>query len=1473
MNHLKCSLVNYANMTLPDGRLLFLLLIMIVSCEDPERNWEDLNQAEDTDTFKTFLLDGDGDTISAGNPIPLKMKSIDLDGFSSPEWIPVKAAPIQYKIKKNTTPVTELMPPVAQGNHKIIPINPDSIPLEKVTVTYDVKIRKPVRRKMERPKISKDAKLGIVFYDSDTGLNGEGTSVLEDSRGNLWIGTSIGLYRFDGQYLSVYTVDEGLAGDMISSIFEDRQGDLWFGTVTAGLYQYDGHQWSNYSFGSAANSNWVTAIAEDYRGDIWVGSYAGALMRFDGQNFYNYSQKYDLSPSAIHTIFEDSKKNLWIATMQRGLYKFDESNFTQYNMSSGLSDVVIMPVLETTDGALWIGTWRGGITILEGDSISYLTTKNGLSSNSITAVVQGADGRIWIGTSNAGLNLYDGSFLTYINEEQGLSNNSVSAIEFDNFGNAWIGTANGLNKIPVNTITYIDQSSGIPPTSISGITKDASSNIWFGSYNQGAGKYDGETISYYSYAQGGWSHYIRSIDQDISSKLWFASGTIDGGLVQFDGKRTRAFNRSHGLPRSFLRTVLDDQEGNLWFNSESDIFRYDGKNLTQFTPLSGADTGTLEQMVQDSKGFLWILSSGSVARFDGKEVIYFSALDGFQYNYVSAIAEDNDGHLWFGTDRGLTQAIPSSIKGRYYDFKHFELAEGTTDQQVFQVTFDKNQNAWMTTNSGIVRAVLDPVDSTGFKDIRHLTKLRKEDGLKRLDLHSVFVDSKNQIYWGTGDGLTMLDLNNFHAPKGVPTIQLTGIALNQKALDFRLFESTADERDQIDLPLNYDSLAAFYDYPINLELPYFLNHLTLHYTAIDWAGPDKVHFQYKMEGLDDDWSPMQTKAEADYRNLPYGKFTFKIRAIGAAQVWSKEFHYSFKIFPPWWLSWWAYCLYSLLILSLSYLLYRFLLRRQLALAENRNLKELDAVKTKLYTNITHEFRTPLTVIEGLTKLIQTDAIRKKDLTTEKNANIVKRNSAHLLNLVNQLLELRKLESGTSTLNLSQEDVIAYVSYILQSYESYADTKNIRLHFWANVEELNVDLDADKLLTILTNLISNSIKYTHEGGDIYVRVEADSDSSGLLENRETKKHMKISVRDTGIGISAEMLPHIFDRFYQVDNASTRKAEGTGIGLALVRELVHFMGGEIGVKSELGDGTHFELKLPISLGAPTLGSLMLPDIKEKVKGLVLTTYAWSKNSLSESSMSDTRPRILVVEDNRDVMAYLQAILQEKYALEFAYNGQEGIERAIKDLPDLIVSDVMMPEKDGFELTVALKKDQRTSHIPIVLLTAKADMRSKIEGLTHGADAYLAKPFHEEELLIRLQKLQELRKALQEKYKQANHLSSLSLTKEKPLGLDEQFLKQAYETVQENLSDEQFGSTDLQAALLVSRTQLHRKLKALTDLSATQFIRKIRLEKAKELLTSTRMSVSEIAYEVGFKSPVYFSQAFTSLFGQAPSTFRNS
>ncbi|HMR83342.1 MAG TPA: hybrid sensor histidine kinase/response regulator transcription factor, partial [Niabella sp.] len=662
----------------------------------------------------------------------------------------------------------------------------------------------------------------------------------------------------------------------------------------------------------------------------------------------------------------------------------------------------------------------------------------------------------------------------------------------------------------------------------------------------------------------------------------------------------------------------------------------------------------------------------------------------------------------------------------------------------------------------------------------------------------------------------------------------------------------------------------------SITLNYRQDVLTLEFSSLDFTAPQQNKYRYRLAGIDKDWIESGTRRTATYLHLPSGTYTFEVQGSNSQGIWSDHIAtLKIKVLPPWWRTGWAYIIYALLITLAIRTYMRFKinkakLRAQLGYEklEAQRVKELNNIKTQLYTNITHEFRTPLTIIMGMAQQV----IEKPDEQFGIRMNMIVRNGRSLLNLVNQLLDLSKLENGKMYLQLSQGNIIRFLRYIVESFHSLAESQQKQLHFLTDINTLYMEYDGGKLQQIVSNLLSNAIKFTPEKGNIYISV-----TENILLGAEDQPVLIIKVKDTGIGIPQDQLQYVFDRFYRLDNSHTRKTEGAGIGLALVKELVKLMNGEIAVKSPppgAFKGSEFTVSFPLRKISPVEENIS-EDFRERFVSLETVQTG---RTVAETADNINAPLILLVEDNADVVAYTASCLAG-YRLAVGKDGREGLDIAIDMIPDLIITDVMMPFMDGFELVGKLRGDEKTSHIPVIMLTAKADAGSKIEGLQQGADAYLEKPFNREELLVRVKKMLEAREMLQQYYLKKAGISEEMLPETiivpgQAAGypIEDGFVKRVREAVEQHLTDINFTVEKLCRLVFMSHSQLHRKLDALTGCSPNKFIRMIRLKKAKELLQDPANSIASVALDCGYNDPGYFARVFKQEYSVTPQEWRS-
>ncbi|HLF63724.1 MAG TPA: ATP-binding protein, partial [Saprospiraceae bacterium] len=950
------------------------------------------------------------------------------------------------------------------------------------------------------------------------------------------------------------------------------------------------------------------------------------------------------------------------------------------------------------------------------------------------------------------------------------------------------------------------------------------------------------------------------------------------------------------FPAHEYTPITEDHSGNIWIGGLD-------AHLMRFHPSTGhvAFLDLSEQLGKgasvfvlhiDTKQNLWVgttngmaqipipglmFQEGSTAITNATSVIYQTDPQNpvsLRYNFVSSFCEDPhqpDRYLWVSTKGGGLNLLDKTTN----TFRHFITQNsGLPNDVVYGILSDDNGNLWMSTNRGLSRMTCLPAfyheasnnRSSASEEIGTgiiFQNFRETDGLQsdEFNTSAFYRHPDGRLMFGGVNGLTAFYPSEIKERKSDAPVRITGLKINN-------------------LEVNYFQINSPLTRPVHqteqITLDHTQNLVTLEFALMDFVTPQENRFRYRLKDVDPDWVEAGINYVANYAQLRPGKYLFEVQGNIGYGEWSAPSMLRITVLPPWWASWWAYSFYFLILTAVVYAVFYFFKKRlrlqnelKLKHEEANRLKELDTFKSHLFTNLTHEFRTPLTIILGMASQLeggswQSSVGEKEKGRVSNGLKMIENNGKNLLHLINQLLDLSKLENKSFQLHLKQGDIVPYLRYLTESFQSYANGNNLSLRFFTQLESLVMDFDPEQIKQVLTNLISNALKFTPSGGEITVKILKSSEKLGIL------------VTDTGIGISTKDLPHIFDRFYQADSTSTRIAQGTGIGLAHTQELVKVMGGSISVESELGSGTSVLVHLPI-----TNDAAMMTPAENAFTSMQPIAMAGMRNKdmvddassfIHHASLNSSLPQLLIIEDNPDVVVYLSSCLENAYQIEVAYNGKIGIEKALEHIPDFIISDVMMPEKDGYQVCDMLKNDERTSHIPIILLTAKADAASRMTGLRRGADAYLAKPFDVEELLVQITVLLDNRRRMAFHFSKALETGKVPIPKDPAITeailIEDAFVSKVKSIIEANYTDENFTLPQLCQHIGMSRSQLFRKMKAVADTSPSDLIRSFRLNKAKALLENGDVTVAEATYQVGFKDPSYFSKIFQEEFGIQPS-----
>lgn len=1439
------------------------------------------------------LINSSGDTLRTGVPIrvtgkvvpagkPSQSLAIKADDSkvvpAHPNVHPIPKDPVIIPV--NIDSLINFTPSADRSSFVLLNSKGDTIPTGiPVAVTGKaVTCTQPPPVKALPFRMKDHTSLNLRYLDVDQGMNASGViSILEDSRGNLWFGTIRGgASKYDGVSFTHYTREEGLSQTVLSML-EDSHGNLWFGTGEDGAIMFDGETFTHYSDKQGLSSKPVFCILEDRQGNLWFGIDGEGVCMFDGVSIIHFTVKEGLGSNDVRSMLEDSNGNLWFGHQGEGVSRYDGSAFTRITGKDGLASYVNC-MMEDRDGNLWFGAGGEGATVYNGETFTHFYEGEGFFSYmTIMSMLEDQHGEIYFGTMGGGVSKYDGHAFTRITEEEGLSDNTVWSMLEDSHGNIWFGTdGGGVCLYQSGAFSSTTTREGLSANEVTSILEDRWGALWFGTVDKGMNRYDGEIFTHFTYGQkivySSDDYYLMYVDNigpglvDRQGNHWF--GTYGAGIGMYRDQTITYYTEQEGLSSDYITSILEDRQGNLWVGTDGrGVCMFDGFTFTHLTEKEGLTNSKVYAIMEDAQGNLWFGTSSGAYRYNGEAFTLFSEKEGLSNNTILSILEDSRGYIWFGTGYGGACVYQNE------SFTIFTEKEGLSNNTVYSIQEDLDHNIWLGTEQGLNHLVFDREDTTTSTFTNPIIQAYgTQDGLTSNDFYtnSAFLDSKNRMWWGTDKGLIMLDMNKFTVPSEPPAVQLDHLEINDQFIDFRHWDETNRRNPE------FSGVAGFYNYPLNLKLPYRENHLAFHFSAVDWSALHKIKYSYKMENFDDNWSNPASESNAVYRNLPFGTYTFKLRAVGGAQIWSSPFEYTFTVLSPPWFRWWAYLIYGSLFILLVLWYRRFLLNRaqlktdlELEKVQKEKVQELNRMKTRFFTNISHEFRTPLTLLLGPLE----DILGNSGERIEAERGVVemmKRNAARLQRLVNQLLEISKLESGKMRITVSEGDLTGTIRTMANAFLSLAESKKITYIIDTPKENSSRVFDHDKLEKILTNLLSNAFKYTPRGGTVKLTLDYKE-----LNNDQDEQRIIIRVQDTGRGIAEDQLPLIFDRFSLADAPDNREDDSMGIGLSLTKELVELLNGTIEVNSEVGKGTEFMVALPVSTGTyPAVADTeMAFQTEEEV--IPANMFEPSLQSLGmDESLNGIRKlnktEILVVEDNEDLRNYISGKLASEYSIIEAVNGREGLKLTRENIPDLVISDLMMPVMGGMELCRELKNDERTSHIPIIILTAKSDKPSKLEGLATGADDYISKPFDAEELQVRVRNLITQRKKLRELFRK-QLIEPESPTDKRVHG--DKLIERLLDTFENNYFDYDFSVDDMGKELLMSRAQFYRKVNALTGSSPNELLRLFRLRKAATLLESEDLNITSIMYEVGFRSTSHFAESFRKYYGKNPSEYRES
>jgi signal transduction histidine kinase/ligand-binding sensor domain-containing protein/DNA-binding response OmpR family regulator len=1347
----------------------------------------------------------------------------------------------------------------------------------------------------------------FMHLNINNGLsNNEIRAIVKDQQGFMWIGTAQGLNRYNGESFKTFLHDfndstsipfngieylfEDFDGRLwirsyaefsiydpvlerfsapgknyretsipvagLHSLFTDSKKNTWLVNANYGLYKYNPSSQTvdSIQFVSKVDrpdyDNSLSDIAEDSAHMIWIISRAGKLLQINPET-QQTEQTFFLGDEVLNEhnnfrLFIDSDNDIWIYSpgLPYGVFFFNRktkkiSKYTQSSSPFKLSANLVSSVIEDDNGVLWIGTDHGGINILNkhNKTITVLQNKNqntfGIAQNSITCLYRDNENIIWAGTYKKGLSYYHKNLIPFNHYRysaevpNSLPYNDVNCFVEDNRGNLWIGTNGGgliyFNRSKNTFKSYLHDANN--PNSISAnvivaLHIDSKGTLWAGTYQGGLNRFNGTTFKHYLHNPDNPAslsdNRVWSVFEDSKQNLWV--GTLNGGLNLFNRAEEAFIHYTttdiNSVSSNFIMSIMEDSEQNLWLATSNglDVLNLNTKRFKHYNTNPNAsqqlNNNNANDIHEDQRGLIWAATTQGLNVLNKTQGTFkvLTEADGLANSNIKTIQEDEYGNLWVATLKGISKisiknyAHQLPIANLEVDIENFGLHDGLQGNEF-------NQKAAYRTRSG-------------------------------------------ELIFGGANGFNLFKPEAIVVQTPNEKIVLTNLKIfNQNIKVNEPFR----KRVILDKSITYSK---------QITLKHKENVFSVDFAAIGYFHPEKNNFQYQLSGFNNQWMEVNRGMhELTFTNLNPGDYQLRIRVSNDNSNWHEMTPpLSIKILPPFWETGYAYLLYFLAIAGLLFITWKILTERQRlkfeAEQEHREaerIHQLDTLKTKFFTNISHEFRTPLSlIIAPIDKLIETS----KNDDDKRHLILIQRNARRLMAMVNQLLDFRKMELQKIKVKKDWGEIIGFIQEIATSFEDLIESKNITFSFSSNPKSLYTYFDKDKCDKIFTNLLTNACKFTNSEGKISLEINLNSSAE--------KPVLTIKISDTGIGIAPEQQMQIFNRFYQTENSGTEINQGSGIGLSMVKEYVTLLGGDVNVDSKLNEGSTFTVEIPVQLftNEEIAATKQLKSTEQKTY-----TQPLSNQTEKAQAFDQKKKTLAIVEDNADLRFYLSENFKDNYNIIEAENGAEAWENFEKQLPDIVISDVMMPQMNGVELCTKIKANRKTKHIPVILLTAKTDSAPVVEGYESGADAYLTKPFDFKVLESRIENLLRSREQLRLSYQS---MTGLNPEKIKVDSEDEKFIKKALKIVEENISEAAFTVENFGAEMGMSRVSLYKKILALTDRTPIEFIRVIRLKRAAHLLETSQLSVSEVAYQVGFNNPRYFSKYFSKEYEMVPSEY---
>lgn len=1279
-------------------------------------------------------------------------------------------------------------------------------------------------------------------------------SIMQDKTGFMWFGTKDGLNRYDGNSIKIFKHDDSnpfsLGNNTVWSLLEMPDGTIWVGT-DRGIYIYNPIHNTFIKFNKKTKSNIeingeVLDMKMDQSGCLWVTS-SSNLFRYSistGELDALFNINDDNDPktqplSKAWSVNVDNDNQVWISFHYGGIRKFNPSvkQITKYQqdaMGKDLTSLLISKTINIDNDYLLIASFNDGLRIMDKKTgeISMFTLGKNISQNLfVRDLGYFSDGNYWIGTES-GLYIYNPAsketthLYHNINDRFSLSDNAIYSMYEDREGGIWIGTYfGGINYFPLPYSHFekhypITNKNSLSGERVSGICEDASGNIWIGTEDAGLNRLDIKTKQFRHYASGAGGlnyHNIHDIIAD-GNYLWIA--TFSRGINVLNLKTNTWKHYVKGsqpgmLDNNDVFSLFKDKSNNIWVGTSTGAFLFDRKT-EQFIKQDYMQQHYVSDITEDASGQIWFATYiNGVYCFNPRT----KELKNYNYNpedpssichyKITSMFLDSDNRLWFASEsKGICMFDKATAK-----FIRYNMKDGFSNNVIYKILEDNEKNLWLSSNLGLMR--FNPET----KQIRIFTKNNGLPG-NQFNYKSGYKDKTGKMYFGSLNGLISFQPKQFIYNNHIPPVVIT---------DFHLLNGN-------------NSLSDNESGSTVKKLKHTQSSFSIRFSSLSYVAPEMNKYAYKMEGLDPEWNYLSSPQQITYSNLKHGKYIFRVKASNNDGLWNEKGDLlEIIISPPFWQTTWAYVLYVMMVSATFFYIINYNKRklenenrRKQRIFEIEKEKEIYNTKIEFFTNVAHEIRTPLTLIKGPLEYIITTEVPKDEL--QSNLLVMEKNTNRLLHLINQLLDFRKTESHGFSLTFLHSNINDLLSETYERFKPLTNQKKLNFEISVPSETVYADVDREALIKILSNLLNNAVKY--------------SESHIGIELKEKNDDFVVTVENDGEIIPEELSNQIFNAFFQINS----KKAGSGIGLALVRSLVDLHSGDVYLDTSVKTMNVFVVSLPkkqqnvIEIDHPN--STSVPVTEE----------------INITKDKDT-PSLLVVDDNEELLQFVVEKLIKQYIVFKAHNGEEALTVLEKEMINLVISDIIMSQMDGFELCTRIKENPEYSHIPVILLTAKTNIQSKITGLESGADAYIEKPFSMEYLQAQISNLLDNRRKLREAFNNSPfaHTGSIALTKS-----DEQFLNKLTDIIHKNIANPVFHVDQLAEELCMSRSSLLRKIKGISGSTPNDFIRLIRLKQAAAILKEGEYKVNEVCFLVGFSSTSYFSKTFQKQFGVLPKDF---